>query len=285
MNALWIPPHMLATLANNFGPGSGLGQGLTTQQAPAPGLGVIGPPSTDINAMGNIRIVSRSMPPLSSFPFNPACGLANLGNTCFMSSALQCLVHTPMLKDYFLSGRYRNDLNVTNPLGTKGVLTQEFATLMDAMWNAALRNSTTATGGNQGGGQGQVGTVGGQSNHNNSNSNHQEGGAPHGRGSSHPPLVQLTSSGSSQLLLRQDSHDSLDHGPPLQTAGSASPGTKAGTTSHPTTLPLFPTTTSGTLPFPPLFYPFPPTLTPLSLPAPPFSHPLSPSHFPPLISP
>jgi len=62
------------------------------------------------------------------------CGLSNLGNTCFMNSALQCLSNTTELTKYFLFGLYKNEINYNNPLGTKGRLSSAYYKLMSQMW-------------------------------------------------------------------------------------------------------------------------------------------------------
>jgi hypothetical protein len=44
-------------------------------------------------------------------------GLNNMGNTCFLSSALQCLFRTPIFTAYFLTNQYKGDLNFINSIG------------------------------------------------------------------------------------------------------------------------------------------------------------------------
>ncbi|EED93879.1 predicted protein, partial [Thalassiosira pseudonana CCMP1335] len=64
-----------------------------------------------------------------------ACGLINLGNTCYANSGIQCLSYLPLLRSYLLSGQFKGDLNRDNPLGTGGKLLEEFAELMQVMWS------------------------------------------------------------------------------------------------------------------------------------------------------
>ncbi|KAJ6363593.1 hypothetical protein OIU78_003715 [Salix suchowensis] len=49
-------------------------------------------------------------------------GLQNLGNTCFMNSAIQCLVHTSEFAKYFQED-YHQEINWQNPLGMVSVVT------------------------------------------------------------------------------------------------------------------------------------------------------------------
>lgn len=83
---------------------------------------------------------SNSNTKLCSIPGFGACGLLNLGNTCYANSAIQCVSYLPLLRAYLLSAQYKatGDLNKDNPLGTEGKLLEEFAELLRQMWSAKI---------------------------------------------------------------------------------------------------------------------------------------------------
>lgn len=75
---------------------------------------------------------------ISSYPVG-ACGLNNLGNTCFMNSAIQCISNVSTLREYVLADNFEKDINYENKLGSGGVIAREFAKLMRQMWSECNR--------------------------------------------------------------------------------------------------------------------------------------------------
>lgn len=69
-------------------------------------------------------------------PSSGTTGLLNLGNTCYMNSALQCLLHVPELNSYFLYGIYEKEINTGNPLGHKGHIAHAFGQLAESLFGA-----------------------------------------------------------------------------------------------------------------------------------------------------
>ncbi|KAH7162660.1 hypothetical protein B0J13DRAFT_16128 [Dactylonectria estremocensis] len=63
-----------------------------------------------------------------------AVGLQNLGNTCYMNSALQCVRSVEELTKYFLTGTYTEEVNKANPLGYNGKVAMAYGNLLKEVY-------------------------------------------------------------------------------------------------------------------------------------------------------
>ena len=67
-------------------------------------------------------------------PIMGVSGIENIGNTCFMGSALQCMSNIEYLTQYMLNLEWVDDINTLNSLGCQGRMVCEYYHLLRKLW-------------------------------------------------------------------------------------------------------------------------------------------------------
>ncbi|XP_014491293.1 ubiquitin carboxyl-terminal hydrolase 5 [Vigna radiata var. radiata] len=122
--ALVEPPKSSLSIAGGLSASKGASRGYNTDLSSSLNLNS---PLRDVeNPYGTSGVTTRGS-------FGGLTGLLNLGNTCYMNSAIQCLVHTPEFARYFRED-YHREINWQNPLGMVGELALAFGELLRKLW-------------------------------------------------------------------------------------------------------------------------------------------------------
>ena len=73
------------------------------------------------------------------------CGGHNLGNTCFMNSSIACLSNCSELTAYFLTEKFKQNINKKNKQGLQGKLAYAWYDLLKQYWTTKTRTGDPST--------------------------------------------------------------------------------------------------------------------------------------------